>query len=709
MNYVYDLGHRHALATPDVKALIGGKATNLAVMANDLGLPVPPGFVITTAACRAFLSSGWPPGLDAEIEAHVRVVEEAVGRRFGDPGDPLLVSVRSGAPVSMPGMMDTILDLGLNAQTTAALAAVSGDQEFAASCYDRLVRMFTDVVGVGPVPDDPWEQLRAAVESVFRSWNSDRARAYRRHEGIPDDLGTSVTVQAMVYGNLGPCSGTGVVFTRNPSTGAAALYGDVVFGAQGEDVVAGTHLTEDVAVLDERLPAAAAELRRVASLLERHFADLCEIEFTIESGKLWLLQVRQGKRTPQAALRIAVDMAEAADFPLSREQAVRRVARHLLHPPVVWSGGPPEREALAKGLPASPGIASGEVVTSPQAAQSVADAGRPLILVRAETSPEDVPVMALAAGVITSKGGLASHAAVIAREWAIPAVVGAPVRVEDGMVVIGASSFVDGETLTIDGTTGEIFAGRIPGQATVVPEAATLLAWANENGVDIGQPGPVEATAPIGGPGFDHPVGEDVIRALAIKEAASLPALASAVLSTPDEVRGLVQQLCGTGLAKLTRDTVMLTEAGRAQGRQLVAVDRQQWGAENAVAALDDFVKLDVEVKDTVTAWQLRDLDGGPTANDHSDAAYDASVLNRLTALHGEVLEWLSPKMASLARLGTYARRLGHALHQARQGDQRFVASARVDSYHSVWFELHEDLIRLSDRTREDEVAAGRA
>jgi pyruvate,orthophosphate dikinase len=219
----------------------------------------------------------------------------------------------------------------------------------------------------------------------------------------------------------------------------------------------------------------------------------------------------------------------------------------------------------------------------------------------------------------------------------------------------------------------------------------------------------VEATAPIGGPGFDHPVGEDVIRALAIKEAASLPALASAVLSTPDEVRGLVQQLCGTGLAKLTRDTVMLTEAGRAQGRQLVAVDRQQWGAENAVAALDDFVKLDVEVKDTVTAWQLRDLDGGPTANDHSDAAYDASVLNRLTALHGEVLEWLSPKMASLARLGTYARRLGHALHQACHGDQRFVASARVDSYHSVWFELHEDLIRLSDRTREDEVAAGRA
>ncbi|MGA3217566.1 MAG: pyruvate, phosphate dikinase [Acidimicrobiales bacterium] len=710
MTFVYDLGHRHGLPAADVKALVGGKAANLAVMANELGLPVPPGFVITTAACRTFLAGGWPSGLDAEMAAHMRAVEEAVGRRFGDPANPLLVSVRSGAPVSMPGMMDTILDLGLNAKTGAGLAAVSGDPAFAEGCWERLVRMFTEVVGVSAVPDDPWEQLRAAVESVFGSWNSDRARAYRRHEGIPDGLGTAVTVQAMVYGDLGPGSGTGVVFTRNPSTGEPTLYGDLVFGAQGEDVVAGTHQTEDVAVLDQRLPAAAGELRRVAQLLERHFADLCEIEFTIERGKLWLLQVRQGKRTPQAALRIAVDMAETADFPLSQEQAVRRVARYLLHPPVVWTGQAPDRTALAKGLPASPGVASGEVVTSPRAAQSVADAGRPLILVRTETSPEDVPIMALAAGVITAKGGLASHAAVIARDWGIPAVVGAPVRVEGGRTIVGGMSFADGETLTIDGSTGEIFAGRAPGRSAVVPEAATLLAWAKDSGIDISQPGPGPSpSAPAPAAAASEPVAEDVLRVLAIREAASLPALAAAVQSTPEQVRAVVERLCEQGVTKLAADMALLTETGKARGRQLLADDRQQWGAENAVAALDAFVTLDVRVKETVTAWQLRDADGQVVPNDHSDAAYDASVLDRLTDLHEEVVEWLAPTVAGLGRLATYVTRLGRALDEVRHGDQRFVASARVDSYHTVWFELHEDLIRLSDRTREEEVAAGRA
>jgi pyruvate,orthophosphate dikinase len=370
---------------------------------------------------------------------------------------------------------------------------------------------------------------------------------------------------------------------------------------------------------------------------------------------------------------------------------------------------------LAKGLPASPGVASGEIVTSPRAAQSVADAGRPLILVRAETSPEDVPTMALAAGVITSKGGLASHAAVIARDWGIPAVVGAPVRVEDGTVVVGGLSFVDGDTLTINGTTGEIFAGHVPGHAAVVPEAETLLAWAKEIGIDIGLPGPdlhparAPEQAPICRPGADEPVAEEVVRVLAIKEAASLPALASAVLSTPEQVRVLVQQLSDAGVTKLAGDAALLTEAGKARGRQLMADDRQQWGVENAVAALDAFVRLDVQVKETVTAWQLRDADGQPVPNDHSDASYDASVLDRLTVLHGEVVDWLTPKVASLGRLGAYATRLGRALEEARQGDQRFVASARVDSYHSVWFELHEDLIRLSDRTREEEAAAGRA
>ena len=260
MTYAFSLDASHPGTLDDAKALVGGKAANLGVMARDLGLPVPPGFVITTAACREFLATAWPAGLDDEIRARMAEVETAVGRRFGDADDPLLVSVRSGAPVSMPGMMDTILNLGLNDATTEGLARAV-DDAFARACRERFVASFRSIVGVADVPEDPWLQLRSAIEAVFRSWNSDRARTYRRKEGIPDDLGTAVTVQAMVFGNRGPDSATGVLFTRNPATGESALYGDVMFDAQGDDVVAGTHQTEPIAVLDERMPAVAADLR----------------------------------------------------------------------------------------------------------------------------------------------------------------------------------------------------------------------------------------------------------------------------------------------------------------------------------------------------------------------------------------------------------------------------------------------------------------
>ena len=313
------------LTPSGARALVGGKAANLGVMARELGLPVPPGFVIGTATCRRFLAAGWPDGLDDELRERMGAVEAAVGRRFGDPSDPLLVSVRSGAPVSMPGMMDTILDLGLNDATTAGLAR-RRRRGVRANCRERFEASFRSIVGVADVPVEPWLQLRLAIEAVFRSWNSDRARTYRAKEGIPDDLGTAVTVQAMVFGNRGPDSATGVLFTRNPATGEPALYGDVMFDAQGEDVVAGTHRTEPIAALDERLPAVAADLRAAADRLERHYADMCDIEFTIEDGRLWMLQVRVGKRSPQAALRIAVDMAEDAAFPLTRAEAVERVA-----------------------------------------------------------------------------------------------------------------------------------------------------------------------------------------------------------------------------------------------------------------------------------------------------------------------------------------------------------------------------------------------
>ncbi len=315
MSHAYPLDAVPATTEAEARALVGGKAANLAVMSRDLGLPVPPGFVITTTTCREFLATGWPDGLDAELRERMAEVEAAVGRRFGDANDPLLVSVRSGAPVSMPGMMDTILDLGLNDATTAGLGEVTGDEAFARSCRDRLEIGFRTIVGVADVPDDPWQQLRLAVEAVFRSWESDRAVTYRRREGIADDLGTAVTIQAMVFGNRGPDSATGVLFTRDPATGEHALYGDILFDAQGEDVVAGTHATQPIAALAGRLPAVAAELERHAERLEHHFADMCDIEFTIEDARLWMLQVRVGKRSPQAALRIAVDMATELRLP----------------------------------------------------------------------------------------------------------------------------------------------------------------------------------------------------------------------------------------------------------------------------------------------------------------------------------------------------------------------------------------------------------
>jgi pyruvate,orthophosphate dikinase len=706
MTYVYSLDYQHHLPISEVKALIGAKAAGLAVMAADLGLPVPPGFVITTVACGAFLSQGWPEGLDDEIGVQLHRIEDAVGRRFGDPVNPLLVSVRSGAPVSMPGMMDTVLNLGLNAETTVGLAAASGDAAFAQDCRGRLQQVFTKVVGVDTVPEEPWQQLRAAVKAVFRSWNSDRARRYRKREGIPDDLGTAVTVQAMVFGNLGASSGTGVLFTRNPSTGEPALYGEILFGAQGEDVVAGTHQTQDLSVLDERQPAVGKQLRQAATALERHFADLCDIEFTIERGKLWLLQVRPGKRSPQAALRIAFDMAQADDFPLSKEEAVRRVARHLVHPPAQWTGHRGDHQVLTTGLPASPGIAVGEIVTSPAAAESVAQAGRPLILVRAETSPQDVPAMALAAGVLTSRGGLTSHAAVVARAWGIPAVVGvSELEVGSSAVMIGGQTLKVGETLAIDGSTGEIFAGRIKGESVVVPEAATMLAWAGDLGIEIAGPA-VETDAPASATG---PTEGHLIRTLAIKGFATPDALASAVLSTPALVRPPLDDLLGNGLIVSGAEGLRLTDAGKARGQDMLETDRNRWGAAAAVAALDDFLALDHVVKETVTAWQLRDTSGQPVLNDHADAAYDARVLDRLSGVHADVTRWLTPLADQLSRLATYSTRLGRALEAARAGDQRFVASSKVDSYHGVWFELHEDLIRLAGRNRADEVAAGRA
>ena len=716
MTYVYPFDHQHGLPLPEVKKIVGSKAANLATMVNDLGLPVPPGFTISTTACRAYLANGWPEGIDAEIVTQMHALEERVGRRFGSPVDPLLVSVRSGAPVSMPGMMETILNLGLNDTTAAGLAAVSGSEMFSANCRARFEAQYRDVVGVDDVPSDPWAQLRGAVEAVFRSWTSEKARTYRRVEGIPEDLGTGVTVQAMVFGNRSVDSGTGVLFTRDPATGEDVLYGDVMFNAQGEDVVAGTHHTEPVSCLDTRMPEVGRELREYSRRLERHHRDLCDIEFTIEHGKLWMLQVRVGKRSPQAALRIATEMAEDPDFPLTREEAVRRVAGILADPPTVVTERRTDLRALATGLPASPGIGSGEVVTTPDDAVRVADAGRPVILVRAETSPDDVHGMARATGVLTSRGGLASHAAVVARGWGIPAVVGAAsVVVEPEAILVGGTRISVGKTITIDGSTGEIFEGAVGGEAVVVPEAAVLLGWAAELGIPIGAaeeaggvPGPTATQeAAAGEPG--GAAADEVLRALLVKGFALPEQLAVALLSTPEAMADVVDRLAADGLVEASAGSFKLTTDGRTVGAGLLARDTHAWGPAAANAALDAFIELDGRMKETVTAWQMREVDGAQTFNDHSDAAYDAHVLAQLGALHADARTWLEGCVTALPRLASYLHRLDHAARLAAEGDGRFVASPRVDSYHGVWFELHEDLILLAGRTRADEVAAGRA
>jgi pyruvate,orthophosphate dikinase len=712
VSYVYDCDHRHDLTFAEMKRLMGGKAANLAVMALDLDLPVPPAFTITTATCNEYLAHGWPAGLDEELREHMARVERLVGQGFGDPANPLLVSVRSGAPISMPGMMDTILNLGLTSATTKGLAASSGSERFANNCRRRFVAMFRDVVGVDEVPEDAWAQLRAAVEAVFRSWNSGRARTYREHEGIPDDLGTAVTVQAMVFGNRSVDSGTGVLFTRNPATGEPVLYGDVMFNAQGEDVVAGTHQTEPIAVLGERMPEVGRELRAYATRLERHYRDLCDIEFTIEHGKLWMLQCRIGKRSPQAALRIAVDMAEDPDFPLSRADAVQRVARLLVDPPKTSTERGDVGPALARGLPASPGLACGEIVTSPEAAVEAAETGRTVILVRSQTSPDDVHGMARAAGILTATGGLASHAAVVARGWGIPAVVGAAgVEVREGAIVIGGRTLAVGETITINGTTGEVFAGAVAGRATVVPEAATLLAWARELNIAlVDGEAPDAGAATSAGAAERAPVtADDVLRALIVKGYATPEGAATALRATPEEMNELLDRLVADGLAEMAAGSFRLTADGKNVGREKIAADTERWGADNAAAALNAFVALDHRMKETVTAWQMREVDGAQTFNDHADAAYDAKVLDDLAAVHADASAWLTPLVAGLPRLAAYRERLGRAAAAARGGDNRYVASPRVDSYHGVWFELHEDLILLAGRNRADEVAAGRA
>ncbi|GJD93230.1 Pyruvate, phosphate dikinase [Methylobacterium iners] len=540
--WVYSFGDGKAEGQSSMRNLLGGKGANLAEMSN-LGLPVPPGFTITTEVCTWYYDHGrqYPAELKAEVQAALDAVGALTGRGFGDAANPLLVSVRSGARASMPGMMDTVLNLGLNDVTVEALAKGAGDPRFAYDSYRRFITMYSNVVlgvehhafeealehykearGVSldtelgaedwktlvatykkivrdehgsDFPQDPEDQLWGAIGAVFNSWMIPRAKKYRELNNIPESWGTAVNVQAMVFGNMGDTSATGVAFTRNPSTGERALYGEFLINAQGEDVVAGIRTPQDITEkarieaksdkpsMERAMPESYAELVRIYGLLETHYRDMQDMEFTIENGKLWMLQTRNGKRTAKAALRIAVDLA--AECLITQEEAIGRIEPaaldQLLHPTIDPKA---ERKVIASGLPASPGAATGEIVFNSEDAEAARKAERKCILVRVETSPEDIHGMHASEGILTTRGGMTSHAAVVARGMGKPCVSGAgTVRVDykARTLTVAGTVLKAGDKITIDGSTGQVLLGEVAMlEPSLSGEFATLMGWADK-------------------------------------------------------------------------------------------------------------------------------------------------------------------------------------------------------------------------------------
>lgn len=527
--YVYRFADGKADGNGGMKDLLGGKGAGLAEMTNA-ALPVPPGFTITTEACNAYYEVGgkFPDGMWQEVLEALKVVEGTTGKKFGDPADPLLVSVRSGAKFSMPGMMDTVLNLGLNEQTLKGLAALTSNERFAYDAYRRFIQMFGKIVlGIdgelfehalseakraakakmdtdltaddlkkvcvtfkkivqqetgSEFPVDPFLQLEEAVKAVFRSWNGDRAKAYRRREKIPDNLGTAVNVMTMVFGNMGNDSGTGVAFTRNPATGEKRLFGDYLANAQGEDVVAGIRTPKHIDELKQDMPEIYNQFVAVAEKLERHYKDMQDLEFTVERGRLWMLQTRNGKRTGPAAVKMAVEMAQ--EGLIDKSTAVLRIPAgdldQLLHKMVDHKA---KLDVLTKGINASPGAAAGRVVFTPQEAEAWKEKGEKVILVRRETSPEDVRGMDAAQAILTSTGGPTSHAAVVARGWGKPCIVGAgEIHIDYAKNVFTANNRIvrRGDWITVDGTSGKVIAGQAP---LVDPELGAdfhqLMEWAD--------------------------------------------------------------------------------------------------------------------------------------------------------------------------------------------------------------------------------------
>ncbi|MFI6867477.1 pyruvate, phosphate dikinase [Nocardia sp. NPDC050406] len=691
---------------------IGGKAWSVDHM-RALGLPVPPAFVITTEGWADYTRRGAiAEDIWRQVRAGIEMIERGTGRRFGSIERPLLVSVRSGAAISMPGMMDTVLNLGMTDAVQRALAEETRNPVYADDTRQRFLTQYRETVlndEHGAVPEDPWEQLRGAIEAVFRSWDSPRAKTYRRNRGVSDALGTAVTVQAMVFGNLDELSGTGVLFSRNPNTGDGPVYGEWLVGGQGEDVVSGRLTPRPLDDLARTQPQVHERLIAAARLLERDGRDIQDIEFTVESGTLWLLQSRAAKRSARAAVRAAVAMVE--EGLIGTDQALDRVTadqiRAVLRPA---SGDNTGQEPLARGESACPGLASGVVVTDPDEAERRAEAGEDVVLVRPTTSPDDLHGMIAARAIVTELGGTTSHAALVSRELGRPCVVGC------GPGVVAA---LTGTTVTVDGGAGVVWPGEVAGkpvEEAILADVRRLADWANTD--PDGLLATLEnRTAPPGGVASEDVVAErlsspvevtelDLLRLVGIKGRVNAENLAASLGAEVDDITARCADLVTAGLCATTPAGFRLTPDARPRLEELLTAERGTVDHAAITAAYDEFCLHNQDLKVIITDWQMKD---GSTVNDHSDAAYDASVLDRLNATH-QRLRPLIQRLGGIApRLARYADRLDRAVERIAAGDLTYVARPIMDSYHTVWFELHEDLIGLCGLSRAEEAAAGRA
>jgi pyruvate,orthophosphate dikinase len=751
---------------PLTREEIGGKAWGINRM-RALGLPVPPAFTMTTHACREYHGGDRivHEALWAQIVEHVKWLEAVTGRGFGAARRPLLVSVRSGAARSMPGMMDTILNLGINADVEAALAVETRDALYAADTHRRFVEQYRKVVlggRVNPVPGDPWAQLRAAVAAVFESWHSPRAQLYRRNRNLPEDGCTAVTIQAMVFGNFDERSGTGVLFSRNPITGDLPAWGEWLARAQGEEVVSGHRSPKPLDALNEQMPAVHSELMRSAAILEADARDIQDIEFTVESGRLWLLQSRVAKRSPQAAVKAAVAFAE--EGLISKDEAVRRLGVDQVRqlPMLQLAQQAAGQSPLVAGVPACPGVATGLAVTDPEEAEARARRGEDVILARATTSPDDLHGIIAARGLMTEQGGSTSHAAVVSRELGRPCVVGC------GSNTVTALA---GQRVTLDGASGRIWAGNVAVELTdeaSIGDLRKLVEWglplipirllkfgeAHADAVDLDafgegwraslKPGitvrgrvletdeGIQAAMAAGvraavvryrlpallaclqvASGASGMTVQQVpspvmpaagiselslLRLLGLKRRASAEILADALSLTPVDVLASYLPLCERALCAKAGGVLQLTRSGQDRLALLLAEERAHADPAAVVALYEEFCVHDAELKQIMTAWQLR---GDGTPNDHRDAEYDGAVLQRLADLNSRAgplvqrLGQLSPRLAG------YGTRLDRAATRIAAGEHSYVAKLIADSYHTVWFELHEDLISLAGLTRE--------